>query len=103
MKLVELRDEHPGKWNDGVLVLLAELTAHDGRKSLTGVRTPGSACKGMFGHREGPLQVIRERAPGIFSLTMSNLGTISREQRTKLLEKKAISHYRGVIRLLDWD
>lgn len=107
MGIATLTDSHPGKWNEGVEILLCDgWIRHDGAEFeeddyfLTGVRIPGTPCKGMFYKDEGPLQVMEKDENGEVTLTMCNLGTISSQQRHRLLadgELEIISEYEGTV------
>ena len=91
---VILRDEHPGKWNEGVAVYLCTVRIiENGEESdefITGIRVPGTPTMGMFDEHEAPLQVLRKR-DNQWWLTMSNMGVLSTEQVRDLLAKGTLT------------
>lgn len=80
MKLVyTLWDAHPGKWHHGKKVVLCMATIMLGAEVidqfLTCVRANPVETFGMFGDKEGPIQVCRFDK-GRLVFTMSNYGSI---------------------------
>ena len=90
MKIVRLTDDHPGKWNDGVKVVLCEAVCESfaGEEPfLTGFRSDGvdqEKC-GMFDKDFEPVQVIRAEGDG-YHLSMANCATIARHEIDELLK-----------------
>jgi len=97
---VILIDDHPGRWNEGVeVVLCAAYNPVQDYPFVTCIRV--GEPMGMFGLDEGPLQVLRYDEQG-WHLTMSNLGVITEAERQTLLkeEEVVVQSYRTKLMLM---
>jgi hypothetical protein len=83
MQTVKVIDDHPGKHQDGIELELFSAEIGD-YKFTTGFHR-GTQFQGMFSEEEQPIQVLREKEDG-WHFTMSNLGTLSREELVALFD-----------------
>jgi hypothetical protein len=95
MKRVKVKDLHPGKWQDGMELVLATIVRiSDGEvinSGVTGVRELNSTdARGMFGTDNDALQSLSPTESG-WDFTMFNFTTITDEQRKTLFEEGEIS------------
>ena len=92
MKTIKIIDDHPGKWQDGmdlVLIKATQLTEDGivmkGDSFLTGFRpTDSSDHRGMFSETEEPMQVV-ETINGVAHFTMCHCRAISRDLVKRIL------------------
>lgn len=92
MKLVRVKDCHPGKWQDGIELFLVNATKmehSDGRifSFITGFRDPSSNDnRGMFDVMSEPVQEIEQDSNGNWLFTMGHITNISRDEVSELVK-----------------
>lgn len=94
MKIVKVIDQHPGKWQDNMELVLCNVTRYNCDNSIigkfmSGVRPNTQDCRGMFSEDHDPIQQVIE-VNGEYLFTMSNCTDISREEVDELLRNKSV-------------
>jgi hypothetical protein len=96
MKKVNVIDQHPGKWQDGIELVLCSIAQSSesgalgkGNSALTGFSASVLKQIGMFNKDEQPIQVILKDGEK-YLFTMSNIGIVTTQDVNRLMRDGTI-------------
>jgi len=99
----KVKDDHPGKWQDGIELFLVDVldkTDPFGKTIFTGFRVDPKDCRGLFTKTTEPVQCLKYKFDG-WHFTMSNLTDISVEDVEKVRRGEIVQVHKYKLRRVE--